>query len=165
MVKVTLIAIALALVTSSCGGAVLGDDRAGSGRNNPPQGDHRVSLTGRWGPLAVIADPGRGPLLRMEALLANARLDVGRKCVVARSENGRHTTTLYWPERWTTWRPKTQTIVFDNGRSSVRLRDGDWVDSGGGVVPIPPERWLSSPDPSCPRDHWVVNTIYHRQAG
>ena len=109
----------------------------------------------------MIADPGKGPLGRMEALLGNVRLHVGRTCVVARSDNG-HVTTLYWPERWTTWQPKTQTIVFDNGRASVRLRDGDLVNSGGGVVPIPRRVWLVPPDPSCPRSHWIVSTIGHR---
>ena len=107
---------------------------------------------GRWGPLAVVDDPGIGGL---DAGLGPGRLVIGERCVYLQGRNRKSRTTLVWRSGQARWDPDRRQIVYhDRDLGDIRLSDGDRMTLGGYGIGT-----ADRPDnPEVPIGPWIERT-------
>jgi hypothetical protein len=109
--------------------------------------------TAEWGPLAVVEDEGTAGGQESGGT-GTLRIDDG--CVTFEQEGGRELTPV-WPSGLTRWDASGRAIVFDVGRRSVRLVDGDLITIGGsGEVH---SEFVAPPADTCPEARFLVYEV------
>ena len=120
-----------------------------------------------WGPLAVKDGPPNGDFARMPGVLR-----LTDQCAMLETATG--DVLLAWPAAETTWRPETETVVFQGPSGDpVEACDSDAVVlTGSGEVFSGPEAlgtiedwiarldWVATPDNTCRTDRsWSIGDV------
>jgi hypothetical protein len=142
-------AIAVTAVTG-CGGVV-----PVTPTSSPAAPSSPTTRAGSWGPLAVIREDAE---VIHAALGGEGRLRIGEHCVTLEATDPAREITLVWRGSQTEWDP-LGSIHFEDRLADTVLELADGVDISIGGAGASRSPWVAEPDPSCPRDRFVVHTV------
>ena len=125
-------------------------------------------LSGAFGPLAVTDQDTQAI---SAASVGQGLLSIGDRCVTLDLDAGR-SVTLAFRAKQVEWDDVRSEISFrDPFDGTLVLKSGDRIDVGGegigpsqGGEPAHTRRWISAPDPSCPKEVFEVHTLDLLQA-
>jgi hypothetical protein len=113
-------------------------------------------LRSDWGPMAVVGGSGEGTL---GANGGTGTLEITPRCVVLHREDTRSVETLVWVSGQVTWDDLLAKINFTSFEAeTLHLGSGDRIEVGG-ARPGDGVKWLRQPDPSCPVQWFIADTV------